>query len=110
MPMPTMESCLALIPFHSPLIQQLLTYYPIPNNSIGGGLGRYSVVATQVGNEDYILGRVDHMISATDSVFARYIRDRADFTDPFSGSNLPLWPETHRMAIITPRSKNGIFL
>src|SRR5439155_962774 len=80
----------------SPLIQQLLTYYPIPNNSIGGGLGRYSVVATQVGNEDYILGRVDHMISATDSVFARYIRDRADFTDPFSGSNLPLWPETNR--------------
>jgi len=80
----------------SPLIQQLLTYYPIPNNSIGGGLGRYSVVATQAGNEDYILGRVDHMISATDSVFGRYIRDRADFTDPFSGSNLPLWPETHR--------------
>ncbi|PYS06000.1 MAG: hypothetical protein DMG17_33210 [Acidobacteria bacterium] len=80
----------------SPLIQQLLTYYPIPNNSVGGGLGRYSVVATQVGNEDYVLGRVDHMISATDSVFARYIRDRADFTDPFSGSNLPLWPETHR--------------
>jgi Carboxypeptidase regulatory-like domain/TonB dependent receptor len=79
----------------SPLIQQLLSYFPIPATSIGGGLGQYNPVATQIGNEDYFLGRVDYNLSDKDSVFARYVRDSAQFDDPFSGSPIPLWPETH---------------
>ncbi len=79
----------------SPLIQQLLSYYPIPTTSLGGGIGPYNPVATQVGNEDYFLGRVDYTMSDKDSVFVRYVRDGAQFTDPFSGSAIPLWPETH---------------
>ena len=79
----------------SPLINQLLSYYPIPTSSIGGGLGPYNPVATQVGNEDYFLGRVDYNLSDKDSVFVRYVKDGAQFDDPFSGGPIPLWPETH---------------
>ena len=79
----------------SPLIKQLLTYYPIPATSIGGGIGPYNPVATQIGNEDYVLARVDYSFSDKDSLFVRYVRDSAIFEDPFSGSPIPLWPETH---------------
>ena len=79
----------------SPVIRQLLSYYPVPTSSIGGGIGPYNPVATQVGNEDYFLGRVDYNLSDKDSFFARYVRDSAKFDDPFSGSPIPLWPETH---------------
>jgi hypothetical protein len=79
----------------SPQIQQLLSYYPLPTIPIGGGVGQYPSVATQIGNEDYLLGRVDYTLSAKDSLFARFVNDRALFTDPFSGSAITLWPETH---------------
>ncbi|HUI79722.1 MAG TPA: carboxypeptidase-like regulatory domain-containing protein [Bryobacteraceae bacterium] len=79
----------------SPQIQTLLGYYPMPTTLIGGGVGQYQSVATQVGNEDYLLGRVDYTLSAKDSLFIRFVNDRAVFTDPFSGSAITLWPETH---------------
>ena len=76
-------------------IQQILQNIPSPTTLIGGGIGQINEVGTQVGNEDYILGRVDYALSAKDSLFTRYVSDRASFTDPFSGSPIPLWPETH---------------
>ena len=79
----------------SPLIQQLLSYYPLPTTEIGGGIGEVAQVGTQVGDEDYFIGRVDYNLSSKDSIFARYVSDRASFTDPFSGSSITLWPETH---------------
>jgi hypothetical protein len=79
----------------TPLIQQLLGYYPLPATLVGGGVGTVPVVASQAGNETYLLGRVDYTLSTNDSLFGRYVNDRADFTDPFSGSAIPLWPETH---------------
>ncbi len=79
----------------SPQIQQLLSYYPLPTIPIGGGVGQVPSVGTQAGDENYLLGRVDYAASSKDSLFARYVNDRAQFTDPFSGSPITLWPETH---------------
>jgi len=39
-----------------------------------------------VGNENYLLTRVDYNISARDSLFVRYIRDDANIVYPFLGS------------------------
>ncbi len=78
------------------LVNQLLSYYPLPTIPGAGGIGQIPIVATQAGNENYFLGRADYNLSSKDSIFARYVIDHADFTDPFSGSNIPLWPETHR--------------
>ena len=82
----------------SPLIQQLLSYYPLPTIPLGGGIGEVPVVGTQVGNENYFIARVDYTLTTKDSVFTRYVSDRALFADPFSGSSVPLWPETHHTA------------
>jgi hypothetical protein len=78
------------------LVRQLLSYYPLPTIPGAGGIGQIPIVATQKGNENYFLTRLDYNLSAKDSLFGRYVIDNADFTDPFSGSNVPLWPETHR--------------
>jgi len=83
----------------SPLIQQLLSYYPLPTSQnsaqAAGGVGQFGSVGTQAGDEDYLIGRVDYALSNKDSVLGRYVSDRAQFHDPFSGSPITLWPETH---------------
>ncbi len=81
----------------SPLIKQILGYYPLPTYNIDptNTVGDVQDVGTQVGNENYILGRFDYNFSGKDSFFSRYVSDRAYFNDPFSGGPVPLWPETH---------------
>jgi hypothetical protein len=82
----------------TPQIAQILSYYPLPSVDIGGGVGEAFEGGTQLGNENYLIGRVDYNISQNDSIFSRYVSDRAYFHDPFSGGPIPLWPETHHTA------------
>jgi hypothetical protein len=82
----------------TPQIAQILSYYPLPSVNIGGGVGEAFEGGTQLGNENYLIGRVDYNISASDSIFTRYVSDRAYFHDPFSGGPIPDWPETHHTA------------
>jgi Carboxypeptidase regulatory-like domain/TonB-dependent Receptor Plug Domain len=52
--------------------------------------------ANQIQSENYVLGRVDWNISQADSLFGRYVSDRANNLLPFPGffgSTLPNWPE-----------------
>ncbi|MGC2330494.1 MAG: TonB-dependent receptor [Candidatus Acidiferrales bacterium] len=66
-----------------------------PTGSDQGGFGSLSTEGANVQNENYVLGRIDYTISDKDSLFGRYISDRARQFLPFSGSPvLPLWPET----------------
>ncbi len=77
----------------SPNMASTLALYPLPQSEVGGGVGKLTSVASQVGNEDYFLGRFDYTFSAKDSLFMRYVRDAANLVEPFSGSNVPLWAE-----------------
>ncbi len=61
-------------------------------------LGGYFLTTTngsQVQNENYVLARMDYTLSSTDTVFGRYVSDRANSLTPFPtfGSTLPSWPE-----------------
>jgi hypothetical protein len=64
-----------------------------------GDLGGYFdtvTSATQVTGENYVLARMDYTLSSTDSLFGRYVSDRANNLLPFPGffgSTLPYWPE-----------------
>jgi outer membrane receptor protein involved in Fe transport len=84
----------------SPLISPILDLYPLPNgpeqfqNGQPTGVALYNSVDSRIQHENYILGRVDYTISDTDSIYFRYISDRADQIVPYSGSQIPLWPET----------------
>lgn len=59
-------------------------------NRIPSGTGDAFVSNPIIGKENYLLGRVDYTISDKDSLFVRYVMDRAtrDFT-----TGIPLWPE-----------------
>lgn len=79
----------------SPSVAPILALYPLPNGAAAGpGVGIYNSVASQVGNENYFIGRIDYNISTNDSFFGRYVSDRAGLTSPYAGSQIPLWPES----------------
>jgi hypothetical protein len=57
------------------------------------GTGLYCSHETQIGNEDYVLGRVDFKLSEKDSLFARYARESAYQALPYVYTAVPGWPE-----------------
>jgi hypothetical protein len=82
----------------SPAVAPTLALFPIPTSEVYSngqptGTGQLTEVASQVGNENYLLARFDYNLSSRDSFFVRYVMDRANYTNPFGGSAIPLWPE-----------------
>jgi len=80
-------------------IQGILGVYnkitpPANAKDLGGYYGT-TVSAAQNSSENYVLGRVDYTLSATDNIFGRYVSDRAYNLSPIAafGSDLPYWPE-----------------
>ena len=74
----------------SPKTKDILALYPLPTGP-GNTLPQ---VDSEVGSENYLLGRVDYTLSEKDTLFVRYVRDFADTTLPFFGSPIaPRWPE-----------------
>ncbi len=80
---PAVASTLALFPFPT---REVLTATGQPT-----GTGQLTEVASQIGHENYILGRFDYNITDKDSLFVRYVSDRANYMNPFGGSPIPLW-------------------
>ncbi len=80
-------------------IRNTMALYPVPFNELltatgaGSGTGQASVLDPNIGKENYLIARLDYNLSAKDSLFGRYVYDRADrdFT-----TNVPLWPELDR--------------
>jgi Carboxypeptidase regulatory-like domain len=78
----------------NPAIAPILALYPLPNaGALPGDRGLFLSVADQTVNEDYVLGRVDFNLSAKDSLFARYVSDRANQKIPFPVALIAGWPE-----------------
>jgi hypothetical protein len=80
----------------NPAIRPILDLFPLPTTPLSGGVGQATQVATAPGDEDYFLGRVDYTHSDKTSIFGRYVNDSASLTEPFSGSNIPLWPSEQK--------------
>ena len=80
-------------------IVNVMALYPQPTTLLPGGtLGQIPMVANQVAEENFGLGRFDYVISQKDSVFVRYMYDRQYLLDPFTGgaaagTQLPFWGE-----------------
>lgn len=58
----------------------------------GNGTAEVLVTAASPGTEYFTVGRVDWTVSDHETVFARYLIDKAYATEPFFG-NFPAWPE-----------------
>jgi len=82
--------------FASPLLQQIINLYPtdgltpIPGGSFANAFSN----GNQVGNENYLLGRVDYTLNDKDSFFARYVLDKSTFNNPFPASNISTWNDS----------------
>ncbi|HXQ27021.1 MAG TPA: carboxypeptidase regulatory-like domain-containing protein [Candidatus Acidoferrales bacterium] len=71
-------------------------YQPAPAGAADlGGYFFTTTHASQVQSENYVLGRVDYTLSSKDSLFGRYVSDRANSVLPYPtfGSLIPSWPE-----------------
>jgi Carboxypeptidase regulatory-like domain/TonB dependent receptor len=80
-------------------ILALFNSAPGPRGGDQGGYQSLSAEGSNIQNENYYIGRIDYNISSKDSLFGRYISDRANQFLPFSGSPvLPDWPETDKDA------------
>jgi len=77
-------------------IAATMAIYPLPDPGTvnAAGVGRSAQTASSIAHEHYLLGRVDHSISDKDSVFGRYIFNKADQVEPFNSTSvLPYWGE-----------------
>jgi Carboxypeptidase regulatory-like domain len=83
-------------PVTAQALASTIALYPLPDPgtvNASTGIGTSTQVSNQTAHENYVLGRFDYTFSASDSMFFRYISDKADLFEPFSGSLIPLWPE-----------------
>lgn len=94
----------------NPAIKPVLDLYPLPTTPLSGGLGQVSAVDSTSGHENYVLARSDYTFSPKDSFFARFVSDTADLVEPFSGSNIPLWPATNKTnnAVLTAEERRTV--
>ena len=66
-----------------------LALFPLPDPGTVGSnnIGTSVQTGIQPSNGNYILGRIDYNFSAKDSLFGRYLSDKANLTEPFGGGN-----------------------
>ncbi len=72
----------------NPAVAGYLALIPLPNGkNFGDGTGQYSVAASQPTNETFFAGRLDHRLSDSTALFARFTYDTAIGSVP-DGFNL----------------------
>jgi hypothetical protein len=78
----------------SPAVASTLALYPQTSGVTSTGVAQVAEIASQVAHENYMLARMDYTFSDKDSLFVRYVLDRANQLSPFSSILvIPLWPE-----------------
>jgi len=87
----------------NPVVEDIFALYPLAQSpsecpNVSGinllpGTGLYCSNEKQIGNEDYVLGRVDVKLSERDSLFVRYVRESAYQVLPYVYTQIPGWPE-----------------
>jgi Carboxypeptidase regulatory-like domain/TonB dependent receptor len=82
-------------------IAGILALYPSPNPGAAdqGGYAAYTNVLPTTQSENYFLGRIDYNLSSRDTIFGRYVSDRATSNTPYAASTVnPDWPEVANSA------------
>jgi Carboxypeptidase regulatory-like domain len=77
-------------------IMGLYNRIPVPANAVDEGGYYFTTVDTsENSSENFVLGRIDYVLSSSDTIFGRYVADLAYNLNPSPafGSDLPYWPE-----------------
>jgi len=81
--------------FSDPREPAILGFFPSPTAGAAdqGGFAQAAEVGNQLNTENYFLGRVDYNLSLSDSLFGRYVHDKATLVLPGSSTYVPnTWP------------------
>lgn len=73
-----------------PAVKPFLALYPLPNGPINGNFGTFNFVTPQVANENFVTGRVDHILSMKDSLAGTYMFDKSTNSAPDTYGNVLL--------------------
>lgn len=65
-----------------PAVLPFLNLYPLPNGGESGASGLYSVEIVEPTRENYVIGKVDHIFSQSQSMSVRYSWDKASVVVP----------------------------
>lgn len=77
----------------NPNIQPILALYPLPNGrDFGDGTAQANTLGSQTIDDNYVVGRVDYYLSATQSLFGRYLIQTGRRSVP-DDNGLGLFPE-----------------
>ena len=73
-----------------PAVIPYFAFWPLPNAGVdpSGDVGNYRVATSQIGNENFYTGKVDHQFSERDKVSGSFLYDTTDLTEPDSLNNL----------------------
>ena len=79
----------------SPSIVPLLALFPATTAvaSNGSGIIDQTLVASDASHENYVMGRIDDVLSSRDSIFGNFVLDRSNYTYPFAFTQIPTWPD-----------------
>jgi hypothetical protein len=74
----------------NPSVVPYLAFWPLPNAGIdpSGDVGNYQVATSQIGNENFYTGKVDHHFSSKDNLAGTFLYDTTDLTQPDALNNL----------------------
>jgi outer membrane receptor protein involved in Fe transport len=62
-------------------------FYPLPNGPISGDTGKFFIARKQVVPQNYMTTRIDHKLSAKDTLFGTYLYDHSTLTQPDEFNN-----------------------
>jgi hypothetical protein len=74
-----------------PAVVPYLALWPLPNGTLlpGGDVGQFSISTPQISHEDYVIGRVDHTFSVSDSISGTYTWDNGNISSGDEFNNKP---------------------
>jgi hypothetical protein len=65
-----------------PRIKVYLQFYPLPNTAITGDVGKFAFTSIRLGDEKYIIGKIDHYFSSSTTLNGSYSWDDTTLTSP----------------------------
>jgi Carboxypeptidase regulatory-like domain/TonB dependent receptor len=63
-------------------VKPYLAFYPIPNGPVNGDAGKFIFASVRLGDEKYVIGKVDHYFSANTTLNVHYSWDNTNVTSP----------------------------
>lgn len=66
----------------NPMVAPFLNLFPLPSSPTAGDTGTFAFIGKQVTDEDFATGRIDHKLSASDTLFGTYVFDRGTQENP----------------------------